>query len=161
MNRAAKLPCLPFITMKSVPPLQLQLRPSRMASVATLALYLMALPMPWLANLSAWLAACLSGAILLALLLAARHWRQSQGSRLKLLADGNWLLEEGGLATEYALGEGVYCTLGLVVLPLRAEDGRKRRLLLWPDSTAPDALRRLRVWLRWGLERPTSRQAAP
>lgn len=145
--------------MKSIPTLHVPFRASRWAGALTLLLYLLALPMPWLANLPGWLAACLSLALLVLLMGSTRRWQQDRGGRLMLLADGNWLLEEHGQQLEYALGQGLHCTPWLTVLPLCGVDGRKRRLLLWPDSAAPDALRRLRVWLRWGVEQTANKTA--
>lgn len=59
------------------------------------------------------------------------------------------------------LGTQCYCSEFLVVLSLHLEQGAleegslirshkpKRWLILLPDSSTPDALRRLRVYLRW------------
>ena len=40
----------------------------------------------------------------------------------------------------------------LVSLKLMTEAGGSRRLVLWRDSTEAEPQRKLRVWLRWGLQ---------
>ena len=83
------------------------------------------------------------------------------------------LFDSYGLQLFYAnqrqpaqLGQQCYCSEFLVVLSIRPERGvdeddegaitnRCRRwLLLLPDSTDPEALRRLRVYLRWYVQQP-------
>jgi len=62
--------------------------------------------------------------------------------------DGRWRLEAGAGAMHRAdLSDG-YAHPLIAILNFRLDDGRRRSLTLLPDSAAPDALRRLRVWLR-------------
>lgn len=67
--------------------------------------------------------------------------------RIELL-DGRWLLETGD-GTRYHAGliDG-YAHPGIVILNFRLENGERRSLALLPDTAEPNALRRLRVWLR-------------
>lgn len=82
------------------------------------------------------------------------------------------LFDSHGLQLCYAwrrsrarLGAQCYCTEFLVVLSVELESdqpedevwGRavvRRWLVLLPDSSSPDALRRLRVYLRWHAQTP-------
>lgn len=68
-------------------------------------------------------------------------------ARIELL-DGRWRLETGSGATHRADLIGGYAHPAIVILNFRLESGRRRSLTLLPDSVDPDALRRLRVWLR-------------
>ena len=76
-------------------------------------------------------------------------YRQGRGfiARIELL-DGCWRLETGDGATYQADLIGGYAHPAIVILNFRLEKGRRRSLTLLPDSADPDALRRLRVWLR-------------
>ncbi|MDN3576174.1 hypothetical protein QWZ03_05265 [Chitinimonas viridis] len=136
--------------MKTNPPLQLVLQPSRLAPRAVLLLHLLALPMPWLAAM-AWpwqLLATLM--VLLSGVAWYRRGRQQQLVGMRLLADGSWSLRCNGAEVEATLLPGAHAHAFLLVLPFRQADGRTLRVLLWPDSSDAHALRRLRAWLRWG-----------
>ena len=76
-------------------------------------------------------------------------YRRGRGfvARIELL-DGRWRLETGDGATHRARLIGSYAHPAIVILDFRLESGRRRPLTLLPDSADPDALRRLRVWLR-------------
>lgn len=136
----------------SAPPLRLSLRPSRLVSKGLLALYALILPSLWLANLPWWGSLGLSLALLLAAYWHRRVQAQPVPELLRLLPDGGWMIVWPSRMEELAqLADGVYCSRYLIRLPLRLDDGRQLRLMLWPDSAEANELRRLRVWLRWGV----------
>ena len=68
-------------------------------------------------------------------------------SHIELL-DGGWRLTTGDGATHRASLIGGYAHPDIIILNFRRENGRRWSLTLLPDSADPDALRRLRVWLR-------------
>ena len=77
--------------------------------------------------------------------------RDSAVRLLELDAKGGVRCQDGlGNWQEARILPGSYTSRWLVVLVLGA-GGRRRSLVLLPDSAAPDELRRLRVWLRWRL----------
>ena len=76
-------------------------------------------------------------------------YRRGRGfiARLELL-DGRWRLETGDGMLHRAGFTGGYAHPLIVILNFRLESGGRRSLTLLPDAADPDALRRLRVWLR-------------
>lgn len=136
----------------SAPPLRLWLRPSRLLGIGLLALYALILPALWLAHLPWWGSLGLSLGLLLVAYRHRRAHKQPIPELLRLLPDGGWMIVWPSGVEEFAqLADGIYCSRYLIRLPLRLDDGRQLRLMLWPDSAAADELRRLRVWLRWGV----------
>ena len=70
------------------------------------------------------------------------------------LVDGRWRLETGdGRFHRVQLTSG-YAHPQLLILNFRLENGRSRALTLLPDAADPDALRKLRVWLRTRPDEP-------
>jgi len=99
-------------------------------------------PWPWAIRLA--LLACLgvSG------LLAWRQLAQLPGG-LQLYSDGRLAIERDGSLHPATLRPGGLALPGLCVLRFREEGGGGDRVLVLPvDAAAPEALRRLRVWLR-------------
>lgn len=99
---------------------------------------------------------------LAALLLVIRYARRPTPQPQALLLTPQGLqLFYAGLPQPARLGAYCYCSELLVVLSFQLEHGgrveslrggewaRKRWLVLLPDSSDADALRRLRVYLRW------------
>lgn len=79
-----------------------------------------------------------------------RHgYRQGRGfiARIELL-DERWRLVTGDGASHPARLIGGYAHPLLIILNFRLESGGRRSVTLFPDAADPDALRRLRVWLR-------------
>ena len=75
--------------------------------------------------------------------------RALAGTRLVLAPDGDWQVETAGgplAAMELAHSAEV----GPLVALTFAGAGRRRRIVLLPDSCNREDLRRLRVWLRHG-----------
>ena len=128
-------------------PFVLLARPSRLALVlATLfaaafavAVVCYALP-AWLlpAVLAAWLMVLASEGYL--------PWRRPV-TGLRVDAAGDLYLLPGGEGP-CAVSDASLASRYLTVLVCRAAH-RRYRLVLWPDSTDPESLRRLRVHLRW------------
>lgn len=129
-------------------PLELTLRPSRIYSavlalahgLAFAGIALAALPL----SIKLMAVAALSmGALWL--------WRQgaSHPRGLRVSQSGQIELLEGEWQAASIRGRPVVLPW-LVSLVLQPEAGRKRRLMLWPDSADPGLFRKLRVWLKWG-----------
>ncbi len=90
------------------------------------------------------LAICLFGA----LVWAVWQWRRPMPG-LRIKADGQLQLDEGSDGWQYVdLLPGSFVSTGLSVVSLRTSKATYRLVLL-PDSARADALRRLRLSLRW------------
>lgn len=70
------------------------------------------------------------------------------------LVDGRWRLEMGDGRSHRAQLTSGYAHPQLLILNFRLENGRSRALTLLPDAADPDALRKLRVWLRTRPDEP-------
>lgn len=68
-------------------------------------------------------------------------------TRMELL-DGRWRVETGAGKVQRGHVTGGYAHPQLIILNFRLEPGGRRTVTFLPDSADPDALRRLRVWLR-------------
>lgn len=146
--------------MKSTPTVRLSLHPSRIEQRGIALLHLAVLPMLGMAAIAVWIK---WGCVMVVLLAAGYYWRylaKPPARGLRLLSDGQWMLDDGQQEYEATLLPGAYCMPWLIVLPLRREDGATIRLRLWPDSADAGQLRRLRVWLRWGVAPHESPQTA-
>ena len=131
-------------------PLELTLRPSRIYAAVMALAHGLALLGLWLAALPPWIQASLGFALTASLVWA---WREiaSGPYGLRVSQSGQIeLLEQEWLAANIR-GRPVVLPW-LVSLRLGTEGGRVRRLVLWRDSAALDPQRKLRVWLRWGLQ---------
>lgn len=102
-------------------------------------------------SLPLWIKMGLLAGIVLALVWFGWQYGYRRGSgfiaRLELL-DGVWLLETGDGTHHRAGLTGGYSHPGIVILNFRLAAGGRRSLTLLPDAVEPEALRRLRVWLR-------------
>ena len=130
--------------------LTLEQRPSRLLMIGGGTAHLLAGIATLLSGIPLWIKAGLIA--VLSLSLALQRWRnRSDGSgfvaRIEWI-DGRWRLETGDGTTDHAELISGYAHAALVVLNFRLENGQRRSLTLLPDSASPDALRRLRVWLR-------------
>ncbi len=74
-------------------------------------------------------------------------------ARIELL-DGRWRLETGDGRFQRAQLTGGYAHPQLLILNFRLDNGGSRALTLLPDAADPDALRKLRVWLRTRRDEP-------
>lgn len=127
----------------------LQLRPSRqlrhwlvISHGLVLAAVLVLWPDPWLRIVA-------SSIVLVSLFW---QWRRSlllPVQRLQALADGSirWHAE-GDWQAGSVLPDSFQHPY-LLILHIAPEEGRRFRLLLWPDSSDAASLRRLQIWLRW------------
>ncbi|WP_374350237.1 protein YgfX [Chitinimonas sp.] len=136
--------------MRTLPPLRILLRRSRLEVAGLVTIHGLGLGMPWLAALPQivrWLVCALVCAS------AAYHgwrFRQPYPVEIRLLPDGRWALLLAGDEQEGSLLPGSYLTQALQVLHFRLDSGKPIRIAVWPDSASPEQRRRLRVWLRWG-----------
>ncbi|MFO7542542.1 MAG: protein YgfX [Thiobacillus sp.] len=127
---------------------EIELKPSRllrllllgMTALALFAIYLAAVPgaLQWT------LAAAVTG-------VSGWSWhRANVGATLRIAVDGR--LQSRDDTAEWreveVLGDS-FVSMFLIVLRVRGMEGRVRTLTLLPDSAEVDALRRLRVSLRW------------
>ncbi len=127
---------------------EIELKPSRrlglllgmIAGLAVFAIHRATLP----AVFQLALVAILSG------VLAWGWWRAGRGERLRLAADGRLqcLSPAGDWQDVEVLGDSM-ASPSLTVLRYRVADRTVRSRVLLPDSADADALRRIRVSLRW------------
>ena len=126
---------------------EIELKPSRrlglllrgMAALALVAVGLAALPVPVRLTL---------GVIVIGLAVWGER-RSRPGARLRVAADGRLqCLDEAMEWRDAAVLGDSFVSTGLIVLRYRMA-GKVRTLALLPDSAEAEALRRLRVSLRW------------
>ena len=142
--------------------LRVQLRPSRwlagtviVAHVAALGAAVVGLPAPAAGIVAAGLAAS-----------AIEHLRRAL-QRSPLAVAGLELDAEGGAAVAGPASDWSPARLldaavpvpWLAVISLRDALGRHRTAVVLPDALAPDAFRRLRVWLKWRPLAPVAAQS--
>lgn len=137
--------------MRGCPPVRLSLRRSRYEFILLVGLHMAAMPAPWLAALPAWLKVVIDLALLGSAVFYLRRWRAMPYEGLRLLPDGSWALAKGSEEIDAEQMPGGYLSPYLIVLPLRPAGQRTVRLVLWPDSAPADDIRRMRVWLKWGV----------
>ncbi len=95
----------------------------------------------------------------IALALAWFIWRYGHRDGRRFMAcielvDGRWRLEMGDGRSHRAQLTSGYAHPQLLILNFRLKNGRSRALTLLPDAADPDALRKLRVWLRTRPDEP-------
>lgn len=131
--------------------LNIELRPSPMLLAAGSSLHLLSGIAVAACNLPLGIKAMFLVGIALVLVQFGRQYacsgRKSFISHVELL-DGRWRLTTGDGATHRASLIGGYAHPNIIILNFRLENRRRWSLALLPDSADPDALRRLRVWLR-------------
>jgi toxin CptA len=138
--------------VQPAPPLRLELKPSRWLA-GTLALgHGLAGYAAW-TGLSSWarvpLLVVLLASLGVSLARALLRFR-GQAISLELQEDGRASIKDrSGIWQEGRLGENHFVSPALVVVDLQTPSGRRKRLVLAPDSLPADDFRRLRVWLRW------------
>jgi hypothetical protein len=134
-------------------PLHLDLRVSRLGRMAGVAGLLAGFAGCGLSALPLWLCLLLAG---LMIALAIPGLRRAPGAGLHLDVQGRWQEETAaGLRVDLVLRDVRLTPFGIALL--FAGPGRSCGWLwLWPDSADADALRRLRVWLRWHWARQPS-----
>lgn len=134
-------------------PLAIELRPSRKLIAVLCAGHL-------LAFIVAAVALPTVPAVILAAALAASFFGQLRVARLRSRDSIQTLRITQEDRIEFRDRDGVwhastvrahgYATSWLIILPLTDEGGHRRQAILLSDSCAPEDLRKLRVWLRWG-----------
>lgn len=137
--------------MRNLVALSIQPRPSRILLSSGGGAHVLSGVAVVVCSLPLWIKVGLIAGIALALVgFGWRYgYRRGRGfiARIELL-DGRWRLETGDGATHRADLIGGYAHPLIAIVRFRLGDGRRRSLTLLSDSADPDALRRLRVWLR-------------
>lgn len=127
-------------------PLQIHLKPSRIAQYYCLALLLLSLLAIVLTSFVFWIKALLVVMVFTYVLTACRQLQQVPFAILEWQQD-EWCLHGRAESVMVSLQQKVFAGAGIVVLPFRSDSGKTIRLLLWPDSTDAGSLQRLRVLL--------------
>ena len=127
---------------------EIELKHSFLLMASQFAMSLLAAVAIGLADLPGLIQLLLAGSLLGAL--AWTVWRRRRPlPSLRIKADGQIQLDAGSSKWQPAdILPGSFVTPGLSVVRLRAPDSTLSLVLL-PDSASPDALRRLRLSLRW------------
>lgn len=137
--------------MRDFAPLLIEPCPSRILLVSGAGAHTLASVSVAISSLPLWIKAGWIVAIVLALMRFGWQYGYRRGrgfiARIERL-DGVWRLETGDRTLHRAGLTGGYAHPGIVILNFRLENSRWRSLVLLPDATDADALRRLRVWLR-------------
>lgn len=136
--------------MKSVPYLRIELGRSRIEALLVAVVHAAAMVTPWYTSLPLWASAGVVLAVCVNLGVAGYRWLSGRRVELTLERDGSWQVRRDG-ETHAAETDGTtYLGNGLVVLPLRLANGKRLRIVAWPDSAPRQALRQFRVWMKWG-----------
>jgi hypothetical protein len=133
-------------------PARIEFKPSRLLRGLVLAMGLLALGAIAAASLPIPIRAALA-ALLIVVVGGGLHRLRKAPPHLLLATDGNIRMDidHEWHATEVLPGS--FVAPALCVLRLRIDDGRVYALTLLPDSADADALRRLRLCLRWARTR--------
>ena len=133
--------------------LEVTLRPSKWHGVLLTLVHLLALVALGFAGLEPWLAVALGLAVLasFARSLLRSCLLRDAGSVVRIAwHDGQWQLVTGaGNLVPVSLDPSVVVLSWLVIVHFRDANRRRYTVVLLPDSTSPDELRRLRVLLKW------------
>lgn len=136
---------------RTVPAFVVELRPSRLW-LALLSSSLLALVVASLCYLplgtAVWLLLPLPGVLWYGLRQDGWWPSRQRIGRVEVALQGQLAVWFGPFAVPARVEDDSVITPWLVVLNLRLE-GRRRSLVLWPDSSGRESLRALRVYLRW------------
>lgn len=127
---------------------EIELKPSRRLGLLLLGMSALVLGAVHLADVSSATAFALGAAVIG---LGLWGWRRASPTmNLRIAADGRLQCLDGAVEWHDAevLGDSFVAT-ALIVVRFRTADGPVHSLTLLPDSADADALRRLRVSLRW------------
>jgi len=136
-------------------PIRIEYRPSPRMLVLFAAMHLGAVAAVALTGGSAGMKACIAALVAAVLLRQSRQWRSALRDTappiLQLDAGDQWRLLHDGRSERMSLGTDCLALPGLIVLHLRDEARANRFFILAPDNAPRDALRRLRVRLRYPI----------
>jgi toxin CptA len=144
-----------------LPALRLKLRPSWRLAALLLLLNAAALAAVWVLMFPLWIRLAIAGALIAALIQALRRsallLSPNAIVELGCTDDGRLdLIQRDGECLEAEVLPDTAVYRAAVLLRVRVGGRRSARsIVVFPDSAAPQELRRLRVWLRW--KRPVSR----
>lgn len=140
--------------------LSLHLRPSILLWRAQLILHvllgflLLWAVSPWIVIEPIWLVVLLLGLSVLAMSARSIAYGRLEQEGVLALTETGWCWLSGNTRSELMLSGDVVVWSGLVILPFVGRSGgRRKTLVLLPDSAAAEDLRRLRVWLLTALPR--------
>ncbi len=124
-------------------PLQCRISPSKIAQFFCITVLLLSCLAIVLADIS------LCWQVLLVLLVGCLTWHAIQTVRRPLVQcigwqAGQWRIVGRGLADDVAVGSEIFFVAGLISLSFSLPSGKKRQVLLWPDSADAESLRCLR-----------------
>lgn len=132
--------------MKSAPSLSFELRRSRIAFMASIAIGLFAVVAAVLSGLPDGARIGLASVVAIAVARTLRELSTASISRCTLQNEGQWLISADGADHSATLHRSH--DLGfLIALHFRTDSGRRIDLALWPDAIPAETRRRLRVWL--------------
>lgn len=131
-------------------PIELAMRPSRIYAGTLLLAHGLALTGIWLAELPQTVRLIATGLLMLGALVL---WRmEGAGPRgLRVTQSGQVEIYMNDWQSAVVKGQPVVLPW-LVSLTAQPENGKARRLMIWPDTVDADSLRKLRVWLKWGYQ---------
>ncbi|MGH8630927.1 MAG: protein YgfX [Burkholderiales bacterium] len=138
--------------------LRIELRTSPRLALLLAVAHALTAAMVLVLPLPLWVRVALLGALAVSLVRSARR-HALRGSphactALEVHRDGStqWWLRSGTALTGRVLGESFVSPFLTVVALRRDDNGRRAGIVLLPDSSETDALRALRVWLRFKVE---------
>ena len=139
----------------SAPPIDLELRPSRRLALVLFGLHALGLISAASVRMPPIALAAIAATVLTSFIVSFRRHALLVGAaavrRAVWTSLGRWTITDGtGAALEAELLPEPTVGQLLVVLRFRGADGRRRALLLLPESADADQLRRLRARLRLG-----------
>jgi toxin CptA len=128
--------------MKSAPTIAFDYRPSRWIAVAAIAVFVVALAAPWLANLPLVVQVGVSLVVAVHGVVALRRFLAAPFGRVACRASG-WTLVDG-LQIEHAATLRSHMAIGAwIVLDFRLDRRRRFRAVIGPDNLDSDTRRRL------------------
>jgi len=134
--------------------IEVAVAPSRYHCILLTVVHLLALAALPLSGMEPWLVAALGLAVAASLAWSLRRYGLLKDPRsvIRLVwRDGHWSLGlASGDVVAASLDSNLVVLSWLVVLHFRDERGNRYPVTLFPDSTAPDGLRRLRVMMKYG-----------
>jgi hypothetical protein len=135
--------------------LRIRLRPSRLLVGALVLVHCLAL-LAAILGVEGWPRVMVACGILLSAagtLTQAMQWSAAAAREIELRADGRCGWRDGAGGWHEGTSGGLhFVSAWLVIVSLRTSAAWRKWIVALPDSSDDEALRRLRVWLRWRHE---------
>ena len=147
----------------STPPQHIAIKPSALLAVALCTVHAACGAAIWLAPMPLWLKAGITMAMAASLVHSLSRKAALHAAEAIVALE---VREDGRISFLNRLGEWRECVLlgssyvspHLTILNLKPEGGRRtRHVVLVPDNVDAQEFRRLRTWLRWGIQPETLR----